>query len=287
MVIDRPAPSPSPQVAHIGARVRRVREAQGMSQGDLAERLGKSQAAVSQWESGRRTPAVDDLVAIAGVLDHDVREFLPGAKQPTPVAGLLRAEVAQLDYGSLSTMIESFLAEAERLPRPAERIRIWEEHPIRAAQQLLARAKNVELPIQVDELAATLGALVLPWHFEDALSGLVVELEGGPVIGINDSHASVRQRFTLAHELGHLLLRHGEQFHLDLSSDADIGDPPGYQSKAEREANEFAANLLMPAATLRSEFSQHPGIEHLARRFEVSDLAMRYRLANLGLRARP
>ncbi|HTU78400.1 MAG TPA: ImmA/IrrE family metallo-endopeptidase [Solirubrobacteraceae bacterium] len=76
----------------------------------------------------------------------------------------------------------------------------------------------------------------------------------GAVIGINADHPETRQRFTMAHELGHYLLRHHERaeayedrFHLDLAENT----PPGFDWRAERAANDFAADLLMPAGSCR------------------------------------
>lgn len=270
--------------AQIGANIRRVREAQELGQADLAASLGRTQAAISQWEKGLRSPSVEDLVEIARVLDQDVRVFLPPGREPTPVAGLLRAEVAQLDFGSLATMVESFLSNAERLEPIEPEFRIVDTNAIRAAQQLLAKASVASVPIPVEELAHRLGVRVSRWRFDDSLSGLVIDLDEGPVIGVNETHVQVRQRFTLAHELGHLLLGHGESFYVDLQARPEDGDPPGYHGAFEREANDFAANLLMPAADVRTAYHSDRSPEALARTFEVSDLAMRYRLANLGLR---
>jgi Zn-dependent peptidase ImmA (M78 family)/transcriptional regulator with XRE-family HTH domain len=271
--------------AQVGGEIRRVRQAQEISQDELARRLGLTQAAVSQWESGRRTPSIDDLVEVARVLDHDVRDFLPASRPSGSVPKLLRAEVAQLDFGSMATMVEAFIGEAERSnPIEAELQIERSGNPIRLAQQLLARSGVVDPPVPVEKLCRLVGARVIAWKFVDALSGLVMLLDDGAVIGVNKDHPPVRRRFTMAHELGHLLLGHVDQFHLDLQSRPEDGDPPGYDAVLEREANEFAANLLMPAATVRSRHRDERGVALLAREFEVSELSMRYRLANLGLR---
>jgi Zn-dependent peptidase ImmA (M78 family) len=69
-----------------------------------------------------------------------------------------------------------------------------------------------------------------------------------------------------------------------LQSRPEDGDPPGCEARHERAANDFAANVLMSAAMVRSSFCRQKAVEPVARSFGVSDLAMRYRLANLGLR---
>ena len=90
-------------------------------------------------------------------------------------------------------------------------------------------------------------------------------------------------RRRLAHEFGHLLLEHRDRFYVDLSANPRDGDPPEYQPRHERDANEFAANLL-PAALVRAGLSKTPNPLTLASTLGVSDLAMRYRLAGLGFR---
>jgi Zn-dependent peptidase ImmA (M78 family) len=79
------------------------------------------------------------------------------------------------------------------------------------------------------------------------------------------------------------LLRHHDRFHVDLSASTEVGEPPGYNWLHEREANEFAADLLMPAAMVRRHAGAVASPRDLAEAFEVSPIAMSYRLQNLGL----
>jgi Zn-dependent peptidase ImmA (M78 family) len=108
----------------------------------------------------------------------------------------------------------------------------------------------------------------------------LIEQVGGAVIAVNGEHAPTRQRFTIAHELGHHLLGHTERFHLNLSD----GTSPEHNYRLERAANEFAADLLMPRRLLAGAFEANSSTSALASMFEVSDIAMGYRLVNLGLR---
>lgn len=103
-------------------------------------------------------------------------------------------------------------------------------------------------------------------------------------IVINDRHALVRKRFTAAHELGHYI------YHRDLL-DSGVGDTRAYRSagtplpnslitqRHERQANSFAANILMPQAQIVK--LQGNGVfnpRELAALFGVSEDAMRIRL---------
>jgi Zn-dependent peptidase ImmA (M78 family) len=115
------------------------------------------------------------------------------------------------------------------------------------------------------------------------VSGVLLFVDQHVVIGFNNDHPEVRQRFTIAHELGHYLLSHHDHFHIDLS-DAH-GNPPGYNWQDERAANDFAAAALMPSEMVTHYFEKDRGLEKLAGRFKVSREAMGWRLVNLGLLA--
>lgn len=120
--------------------------------------------------------------------------------------------------------------------------------------------------------------------FPDALSALVITItDGHYVIGVNNDHHVNRRRFSEAHELGHAVLRHEASYYLEYNTE-DAGEPPGYRYLDEREANAFAASLLMDERSIREDFAA--GIRtvyELAARYEVSEVAMSFRLVNLGL----
>jgi len=105
-------------------------------------------------------------------------------------------------------------------------------------------------------------------------------MTNGALIAVNGHHAQTRQRFTLCHELGHHLLGHTERFHLNLAE----GAQPEQDYRVERAANEFAADLLMPRKLLAKFDASVQSTSELASTFEVSEIAMGYRLLNLGLR---
>lgn len=96
----------------------------------------------------------------------------------------------------------------------------------------------------------------------------------------NTDEVPTRQRFTQAHELGHVMLRHvakGKSPRRDTTFKAQAGD------WIEIDANGFAAELIMPEKYVRHLASKVTDIAKLAKDFGVSPWAMRYRLMNLGL----
>lgn len=163
----------------------------------------------------------------------------------------------------------------------------------KAAGALLDELAIGTVPVDVDAVARGLGLIVTRERLAPDLSGLLIRQPGQqPVVGVNNAHHPRRQRFTVAHEIGHYHLAHKGDVIVDgitvnrrdgVSSTAAVRD--------ERDANAFAAALLMPAEHLQASvlrlaaknYSQSRIVAELARVFEVSEQAMNYRLVNLGL----
>jgi Zn-dependent peptidase ImmA (M78 family)/transcriptional regulator with XRE-family HTH domain len=269
----------------VGARIRELREGNGITQSELARRLGRTQAALSLWESGRRSPALEDLFAVAEALGVDAANLLRGRSDRRSVHALFRAEASRLLRDSVVKAMEPFVERAEAQKPLATQFRVDTSDPVRAARALIDKSGVDEPPVDVYEIARGCGVQVLRWEFDESISGLLLDFDGRAVIGVNKNHAVVRRRFTVAHELGHYLLEHGERFHLDLTTSASWhGDPPGYDPNVERAANVFAAELLMPAPWVIADSRNQDSVAALARRFGVSHEAMGFRLVNLGLR---
>ena len=93
------------------------------------------------------------------------------------------------------------------------------------------------------------------------------------VIGVNSAHPPVRQRFTIAHELGHRALHPGRELILDVPVRVNLRDKTSSMASdiEEIEANAFAAALLMPQQMIRDQLNQLPP----AKRREPEDTARR------------
>jgi transcriptional regulator with XRE-family HTH domain len=275
----------SENTAEVGQRIRAKREALGWTQGELATRLQRTQTAVSYWESGRRSLSLDDLVEVARVLGVASSELLPDGSDRQPVPALLRAVADHVNARQLADQLEEFALHAQDLPHPSIRWRIAPASPRDTADTLLEAAGITSPPVPIRDLVKGCGVQILAWDFED-IDGLVLELDTGAVIWVNKNQAPTRQRFTLAHELGHHLLRHADTFHLDLGGDLApnaTGGHPNYDWRAERAANEFAASLLMPASMVRRATATVTDVATIAPQFKVSPAAMRFRLSALQI----
>jgi Zn-dependent peptidase ImmA (M78 family) len=136
-----------------------------------------------------------------------------------------------------------------------------------------------ELPVPVEAIAEDLLGLSVTDSNELDVSGLLIP--GERQIYLNATDTPERRRFTLAHELGHWVCQCLEGTTAPIYCRVqDVGNAA--DRALEREANVFAAELLMP----RQELAQvHAEGNDIARRFAVSDEAMGWRLFNVGLAA--
>ena len=160
-------------------------------------------------------------------------------------------------------------------------------------QSLLRDNKVVAPPVPVERIARVLGATLRYSPLDEELSGMVYVNEDTSIIGVNALHHPNRQRFTIAHECGHLILHKAQitkEVHVDKEFPMLMRDSVSAAgiSEMEIEANFFAAELLMPEALLAKALGNEPfdiddegAVSALARNFKVSPSAMRFRLGNL------
>ena len=161
-------------------------------------------------------------------------------------------------------------------------VRNFESH----ASRLLHDHGVTEAPVDVEALAKALGISVSYDRLDNDVSGLLLIDNGVARVAINESHHLNRQRFTLAHEIGHVLLHAGSDrvfvdrrfFRNEWSSKGEFSE--------EIEANAFAAALLMPRSLIRQHLAVDSGITdvdvfRLATKFQVSEQAMTLRLVKL------
>lgn len=136
-------------------------------------------------------------------------------------------------------------------------------------------------PVPVEAVARDLGIRVYLGEWRENESGLIQkdpDLGGksGYAIIINDAHAVTRQRFTIAHEIGHYVY-HRERIGDGVTDDALYRSHLG--GSRETQANRFAAWLLMPWNLVVEEIRNGAeSVEELAEIFRVSKSAMSIRL---------
>ncbi len=165
------------------------------------------------------------------------------------------------------------------------------------AKELLKNQGITGPPVPVEALARKIGAELAfePFEGEDDISGILYRKGEQSIIGINSAHPNTRQRFSIAHEIGHLVL-HTKRLFVDKVVRVDFRDSISSLAinNEEISANVFAAELLMPRDFIEREIkrisskrkslqSKERLIRELANIFDVSLQAMEYRLNNLGI----
>ena len=145
------------------------------------------------------------------------------------------------------------------------------------AWEILLREGVCALPVDVIALCRSLGVRVV--QYEDPLpevgDGFSVMINGVPHICIEKGKSLRRTRFTVAHELGHILLGHVGQYSL-VNREPSAADDP-----VEQAANAFAARLLAPACVLWGCHVRSAA--EIAALCDISDMAARYRWGRMQI----
>ena|SRR5579875_394896 len=160
------------------------------------------------------------------------------------------------------------------------------------ANQLLIDSGIKSAPVPVDKIAHRLGIELKFSPARDDVSGALIRDGNKAAIAVNSAQHENRQRFTIAHEIGHFRLHRQERLHFDDDFQISFRNSLSSEAKDRREieANQFAAALLMPRDFLRTDIAQfisggsdpEDAIQSLAAKYAVSKRAMELRLLNLG-----
>lgn len=155
------------------------------------------------------------------------------------------------------------------------------------ARDVLKRSKIKEAPVSlravIEFLQTEHNLTVYPAvGFSDRLSAILVTIEDESAcrteIHYNDNQSWHRRRFSIAHEIGHLLFN-------STCAESDVSSYDA-SSLSEQEANAFAAELLMPLEFLKKDFTQGVDVPTLAWRYIVSQEAMGWKISTTNLLTR-
>ncbi len=281
----------------LGKRLKLARASAGLSLRDLEARLGNlvSAQAIGKYERDEMMPSSKVLIALADALGVSESYLLgQGDVQLEEVdfrknAITSKKEEAQVQAAVISR-IEPYLEIEEILQaaslewdRPREA-----PYPVRELADAELAADNVRKhwdlggnPIPaLAEFLEERGIKVLCLDLPESVSGLTCQVRRGsgksvPVIVINGRDTGERHRFTLAHELGHMVM--------------DVA--PGVDE--EKAAHRFAGAFLMPAETIWAEIGKRRQsislgeLRQLKRLFGASLQAIAYRCKDLGVLGQP
>ncbi len=242
-----------------------ARQVRGVSQSALSKRTGLNQGHLSKLETGLREPSEDVLNRLADVLGFPESFFLQTDRAygfPVSVHPMHRkkARVGQHQLNRLHAEINIRLMHLRRLLRAADfggqfalphfDVDEYGEDPEKIAELLRHTWLLPKGPLKnLTECLERAGCIVTWCDFHQAdVDGITLMVpDMPPYIFLNRDRTADRMRFTLAHELGHIVMHR-------------VPRP-----KMEEEANLFASALLMPASDIRNSFRTRITLTRLAR----------------------
>jgi transcriptional regulator with XRE-family HTH domain/Zn-dependent peptidase ImmA (M78 family) len=288
----------------IGAKLRKAREALGLTQAAFARAVGLSSEYISLLEYSKRTPSFGVLQRIASYFNRDIAYFFCEKPSPSDAFTLLfRAEAvddrARGELQKFRRYCDDYLRLEALTGRRLELAPLYApDIPAeRMADEERRRLGLGDEPIR--DVFALLEAngcriLRLPLPEESKVSGVFIYLEqkAAAFALVNSLQSPGRQAFSAAHEYCHYLKDRNEGPVID-SSDVFIDEYAPLYHPREQHAQGFAARFLMPPAKVREIVEkdlrlyppQRLTFEHalyLKRYFGVSTLAMLRRLRQMG-----
>ena len=271
-------------ITEFGQRLRSARKMAGMSMEALAQATGSlvSKQAIGKYEKGQTNPGSEVLLALAKALEIKVDYFFrPARTEITSLAfrkksKLSRKEEDRVKFQSIDFLqkyleLEEILNLPHAFSNPVSRPVIGSQADIEQAATDIRTLWNLgEAPIQqLTELLEDKGVKVLEVAAGPDFVGLSGYVEGMhiPFIAVAKEGDCVRKRFTLAHELAHLLL--------DFSSCE--------KESHERLCHAFAGALLLPEKVIREEFG---GMRQKITEWELKKLKGIYGISMQAIMAR-
>lgn len=267
------------------ARLTQARLRAGVSKADLALQIGVSAAAIGQYEAGVNSPRTDVLERLAKALD--VRPGFFDIGRP-----LARIDTVNAHFRSLRSARVS-----DRQKALATAALVWE---LTFALERHVRLPEVDLPVVPKDATPSEAAVLLRQHWGlpdgpvrhlvataeshgivvvvrplgeiDAVDAFSVVIVERPIVITTPRRSEnvFRHRFSIAHEIGHLLLH---------------SDATEYSAVAEKEADTFAAAFLTPAASMDAVLPQRldiAALDRIGRTWGVSPHSLIRRMVERG-----
>lgn len=279
-------------------RVRQLMQTSGLNQAEFAELIATSPDRLSKSLSGTRKFTTTELALAAESAGTTVEWILTGQHKATPAIAARTALAAAPSHEEISDVVSRFSTASEQLEMLAEPPRAMSPLPplarttmfVDQAEQLASDAltmvrergfdstESLDLPALLEDVFSVDVAIV---NLPGGLDGCAWQTVSGRLIVLNRTSNWARQRFSLAHELGHILA-------CDAQTLIAEEVPPHSSRMTEKRANSFAASFLMPTDEVREKVQDVNDPAHFAElvnHFRVSPTSMAWRLVNLGFLA--
>ena len=261
-----------------------ARESRGFSQLELAEKLSLSPSNLSRMEQDFIEVGENHLKSISTILNYPEEFFYQeGETLPPALALRKRNVVAQKIMLPIEAQVNIYRLNVEKLlkaiSQPEINLPVLDIEklgsPAEAARKLRKLWKIEKGAINnLTQVLEDNGLFLINFDFNtERVDGMSILANGKfPVVFSNKRSLGDRQRFTLAYELGHLVM------HLQTN--------PSFTRDISHEANEFAAEFLMPEKDIKGDFKDGVNLNVLAdlkRKWKVSMQALLYRANDIGV----
>ncbi len=275
----------------LSVRLHRARKAAGLSLRDLGKSVGVSHAAITKYKDGIAMPSSDILIGLSRTLNVRTEYFF----RPESVAleGIEYRKRSSLPKKRLDAITHEVI---DQIERRIELENLFPQSPVKAFTTVDGLAASIEAMDQIEEVAERvrnawdLGSDPIPdlidvletngirvfmieADADNKFDGLAARVSGMPIVVVGRYWPGDRQRFTLAHEVGHLMLE-GR-----LPADLD----------EEMACNSFAGAFLFPRASVLQELGEHRNaielkeLGLLKEEFGLSMAGILYRARSLGI----
>lgn len=264
----------------IGERLKQARELNQWTQEELARRVDVTQATIALIERDALAPREELILALAAETGFPREFFSLPVNVDFPLGSLIYRKFARMRsehkkqshrLAQQAFELAEFLASRLRpitvgLPRGLNASPVVAAAMVRNALGVDATSPIKNLVHRLERIGVRV--FTLPEEVPD-LDAFSVLIDGKPIVVLNANRSGDRQMFSVAHEIGHLVL------HYPLTSEQD---------QIEKEANKFAAELLMPQEAMRDELVAPVTLSSLAElkaRWRVSMQALLQRAKDL------
>ncbi|AZN35023.1 helix-turn-helix domain-containing protein [Iodobacter ciconiae] len=272
-------------------RLSRARKAAGLSLRSLGEQVGLSHTAIKKYEDGELMPASDLLLKFSRALKVRTEYFF----RPDTIAleGVEYRKRSSLPKKQLSAITHEII---DKIERRIELENLFPQPPVKPFELVTGLPARIESLDEIESIANKVRSdwglgfspvldlidalethgvrvFVVQLGASDKFDGLAAKVNNMPLVVVGENWPGDRQRFTLAHELGHLMLSHRLADGID----------------EEKACNRFAGAFLLPDASLRQELGMHRSaielkeLGLLKEEFGLSMMGILYRALNLKI----
>lgn len=272
-------------------RLHRARKAAGLSLRDLGKRVGVSHAAIKKYEDGVTMPSSDILIRLSRTLKVRTEYFF--RPESVDLDGIEYRKRGSLPKKRLDAITHAVI---DQIERRIELENLFPQSPVKAFATVVGLPSSINSMEQIEDVAEqvreawSLGLDPIPDLIDvlethgirvfmiDAdedgkFDGLAARVAGLPIIVVERRWPGDRQRFALAHELGHLML--------EGRLPDDLGE--------EKACNRFAGAFLFPRVSVLQELGEHRNAIELKElgllkdEFGLSMIGILYRARDLGI----